>query len=315
MSEGVEVGRAGGRRPDPKLRFSSESGGGGPSGSSLLNGISNNDLQENHCMDTAREKKSAFQITRVVSRGGGGGLDDSDSVDDRTGLDDPSSEMGDRSYQTNVVTNIDSEDVLYGSLEDVVAQLSPIHDELKEPDVQSRFRLVKIDTQEGVKRGRWHCLDFTDSALCGRPIEDPRSASNAENPVDAAGGTNDNNNIPVENICDAPPPTSGFNQSEGHPSLLITTHGGIAATSMVSETSHSPAVVSGDAVFASSDSLFPKVDASAEREFPNTALPFFGSGLLGNGDFSSRLQFVRENLFTNRSRKSSEATEAELGEG
>lgn len=267
-------------------------------------------------MDAAREKKSAFQITRVVSRGGGGGaggLDDSDSVDDRTGLDDPSSEMGDRSYQTNVVTNIDSEDVLYGSLEDVVAQLSPIHDELKEPDVQSRFRLVKIDTQEGVKRGRWHCLDFPDSALCGRPVEEPRS----ENPVDTAAGANDH--IPAQNICD--PSTSGCNRLESHPPLLIAAvHGGVAAanaTPTVGETSnHSPAVVpGGDSVFHSSDSLFPKADASAEKELPNALPPFFGSGLLANGDFSSRLQFVRENLFTNRSRKPSEANEVELGEG
>ena len=114
-----------------------------------------------------KAKRSSFQITRVVNKEGVANTeeDKDEKEDTTTGTDDIGSDLTDTSRTTDVVTDVASVDGTVYSLSPVDDLLSPdCHPqlELKENYVQSRFKLVKINNKETVKRGRWLCLNFVD---------------------------------------------------------------------------------------------------------------------------------------------------------
>lgn len=284
-----------------------------------------------------REKKSSFKITRIVSRNGGN--EDSDSIDDRTGLDDLSSDVTDISQSTNVVANFDPEDTIYSSMEDVVTGLPllqdepkenvpPPQDELKEKDVHSRFRLVKIDNQEGVVRhGRWNCLDFNDSVLLIKSVEEPRSG----------GGPSpkpENIFVTLRNSNHASDDQTAFQGSvydhtlrkpSENPSVDLIPFSDLAHGSVSLNASSQTSVVQPvDPLSMPVDPLSstPVVSLGKERlaegfqgeVFPREVLPSSNSNFMENGDFMSRFQFqfVAGNLLSNMTRKRSEASDLEM---
>ncbi|XP_046580594.1 TSC22 domain family protein 1-like isoform X1 [Haliotis rubra] len=102
------------------------------------------------------KKKSTFKITSVTkpTRGGSGELQndadgDMDSMDDldESHTEDFSSEILDSSKATDIEQD---------------AVLTP-EEIFKPADAQSRFRVVKIETKEPFRRGRWLCHDFLDT--------------------------------------------------------------------------------------------------------------------------------------------------------
>lgn len=298
-----------------------------------------------------REKKSSFKITRIVSRNGGN--EDSDSIDDRTGLDDLSSDVTDISQSTNVVANIDPEDTIYSSMEDVVTGLPllqdepkesvppPPHDELKEKDVHSRFRLVKIDNQEGVVRhGRWNCLDFNDSVLLIKSVEEPRSGGGPSPKPKNIFVTLRNSNHASDDqtafqgsVYDHPNPF--LRKPSENPSVDLipfsdSAHGSVSlnASSLASCSPQTSVVQPVDPLSMPLDPLVhslsstPVVSVGKERlaegiqgeVFPLEVLPSSNSNFMENGDFMSRFQFqfVAGNLLSNMTRKRSEASDLEM---
>ncbi|ESP04953.1 hypothetical protein LOTGIDRAFT_156198 [Lottia gigantea] len=111
--------------------------------------------------DAIPKKRSTFKITSVTtthttpnSRGGSGDLTadvDGDSIDDldESHTEDFSSDI----YDVSRATDLD-QDVLL-TPEEVIAKEKP-------SDNQSRFKVVKIETKEPFRRGRWYCHDFLD---------------------------------------------------------------------------------------------------------------------------------------------------------
>ena len=153
-----------------------------------------------------RKRSSSFQITRVVAKSGV--LDhtneDGDSLDDldETNTEDLSSDFQDISKNTDLCDQSGSMDdpavVPYTKPDDTVGnnfvdeastmqmkgagvssitspvQTPPVeHVKDKTVDIQSRFKVVKIESKDPFKRGRWKCLDFLDPPASDRPIEKP----------------------------------------------------------------------------------------------------------------------------------------------
>ncbi|XP_074658461.1 uncharacterized protein LOC141911361 isoform X2 [Tubulanus polymorphus] len=115
--------------------------------------------QNKHLLEATTKKRSAFQITSVTTRGAVA-LEhlrddpDADSMDDLddTHTEDISSEILDWSKTTDMELDPSSEDTLQLGSKPSTAVADP----------QSRFRVVKIESKEPFKRGRWVCFDFFD---------------------------------------------------------------------------------------------------------------------------------------------------------
>src|SRR6218665_302946 len=298
-----------------------------------------------------REKKSSFKITRIVSRNGGN--EDSDSIDDRTGENDLSSDVTDISQSTNVVANIGYDDTIYSSMEDVVTGLPPLQDEpkesvppppldeLKEKDVHSRFRLVKIDNQEGIRHGRWHCLDFNDSVL--KSVEESRSGGGRsprpENMCETLRNSNhasDDQTALRGNIYGDPKLFSRLPSENSSVDLIVfsdLSHGAVSlnASSLANCSPQTSAMHPLDPLSMPLDPLgivpslssTPVVSMDKEHlaegfqaeDFPLEVLPSSNSNFMENGDFMSRFQsfqFVTGNLLSNMTRKRSEASDLEM---
>jgi hypothetical protein len=110
-------------------------------------------------IDGIPRKKGTFKITSVKLNDTG----DADSMDDldesHTELtEDYSSELLDASRAT------DYEQETPSAVEDIPLnnQLQGVRDVKEKSDMHSRFRVVKIETKEPFRRGRWICHDFLD---------------------------------------------------------------------------------------------------------------------------------------------------------
>lgn len=273
------------------------SGSSGLSGASMpLNGCSS--LGENSA--EAKEKKGSFQITRVISRSGEG--------EDRAWLDYPGASL-------DVTNTVYPEDATFCSKKEAADRLQRV----KNP--QSRFRLVKIESEEGVRHGRWLCLDFEDSvissAVSGGVLELSRSASTLEYLV-SAGGTYDD--VKTPSLCYLP--TSGAGHFVGNIAFELAGQGnnldcGSAISddpSTVNWISHSPGLLPVELVSPSAAFPSSTFDTTVEKELFR-ALPSFDSECLGNGNFASSFQFFHENLFAKRARKPSDTNEEGLDDG
>ncbi|XP_014774133.1 TSC22 domain family protein 1 isoform X2 [Octopus bimaculoides] len=108
------------------------------------------------------KKRTTFRIlgvTKNAPRSGNDPLnDDGDSLDDldESHTEDFSSEIFDSSKNTDGDQDTPSEDTTHN--------LTPDEIVVKEKtDIHSRFKVVKIETKEPFRRGRWLCYDFLDT--------------------------------------------------------------------------------------------------------------------------------------------------------
>ena len=121
-------------------------------------------LQKLKSMDPNTKKKSSFQITGVVvakptptDRVLNEECDSYEDVDEtcETHTEDVSSDILDLSKNTDIEPDP-------SSTEDVSPNLEEPPRDPRISDMTSRFKVVKIETREPFKRGRWTCLDFLD---------------------------------------------------------------------------------------------------------------------------------------------------------
>lgn len=124
------------------------------------NGRDENDLrgnQSNPKVD-APKKKTTFKITSVTKssqRGGSGDLTQDNDLDSQDDLDETvdshTEDLSSEIYDTNSkATDTDNQDPL----------LTP-EEVIKEKP--ARFKVVKVETKEPFKRGRWVCYDYLDA--------------------------------------------------------------------------------------------------------------------------------------------------------
>ena len=124
------------------------------------NGREENDLrgnQSNPKVD-APKKKTTFKITSVTKssqRGGSGDLTQDNDLDSQDDLDETvdshTEDLSSEIYDTNSkATDTDNQDPL----------LTP-EEVIKEKP--ARFKVVKVETKEPFKRGRWFCYDYLDA--------------------------------------------------------------------------------------------------------------------------------------------------------
>ena len=120
--------------------------------------------------DGVPKKRGTFKITSIkMNEFDGDSLDDLD--ESHTELtEDPSSEMLDVSRSTDVDQDTPIEEmnhvnsiVLTVKTETVAPKEGEVKEVKEKPsDFGSRFRVVKIETQEPFQRGRWSCQDYLD---------------------------------------------------------------------------------------------------------------------------------------------------------
>lgn len=108
-------------------------------------------------IDGVPKKKGTFKITSVKLND----TQDGDSMDD---LDESHTEMTE-DYSSEILDMSRATD--YGQdtpsvTEDIPLTNQTARDNQRNTDMHSRFRVVKIETKEPFKRGRWHCHDFLD---------------------------------------------------------------------------------------------------------------------------------------------------------
>ena len=155
----------------------------------LSQGISKT-MPKTKSIDGHSKKKSSFQITSVIDRGSSGMYhtnEDLDSIDDlddtcETHTEDVSSDILDLSKNTDIEPEPSSEETTPSfTTEEPPRDFSkvsvPTHPQQPPPvaqpppqepqtktnnDMQSRFKVVKIESKEPFKRGRWMCQDFLD---------------------------------------------------------------------------------------------------------------------------------------------------------
>lgn len=135
-----------------------------------------------------RCKKSSFQITRVVQAEVTG-----DDADDVTSAEDLVSSL-DGKKNTNTELDAQSVDTTHSpsSVEDVELSLSsscqkhplPNHSKLvvrtRPSDINSRFKIVKIESNKPQRKGRWVCLEFLDPPQISEPPEKTVKHDNVE---------------------------------------------------------------------------------------------------------------------------------------
>ncbi|CAG5133858.1 unnamed protein product [Candidula unifasciata] len=126
----------------------------------------NSVVSSNKSADPARKKM--FKITSVKKGGNGDiGVDnDADSIDglDESQTEDFSSEIYDCSKATDL--DMDIQDYINMPLtpDEVTSTTTIMVKQKPDHNSQSRFKVVKIETKEPFRRGKWVCYDFYDTA-------------------------------------------------------------------------------------------------------------------------------------------------------
>lgn len=151
-------------------------------------------LARNRSLDQTK-KKSGFQITRVVDRGHVGADEGDVSVDDlddtcETRTEDVSSDILDLSKNTDIEAEPSSSEETTPSYMTEEACREGVKSTLSRQevnklntgpaaDMQSRFKVVKIESKEPFRRGRWTCLDYLDPLNVEKVAEDDSSANSS----------------------------------------------------------------------------------------------------------------------------------------
>uniref|UniRef100_A0A0B7AYT4 Uncharacterized protein n=1 Tax=Arion vulgaris TaxID=1028688 RepID=A0A0B7AYT4_9EUPU len=126
----------------------------------------NSNLSPSKSTDPTRKK--TFKITSVKKGGSGdiGGDNDADSIDglDESQTEDLSSEFYDSSKATDL--DMDLQDCMNIPLtpDEMTSTTTIVVKQKPDQNSQSRFRVVKIETKEPFRRGKWVCYDFFDTA-------------------------------------------------------------------------------------------------------------------------------------------------------
>lgn len=137
-----------------------------PKMDSVATVVDENDKHSSPSKTADPARKKTFKIISM-KKGGSGDTpvdNDADSVDglDESQTEDWSSEFCDSSKATDLDT--DAQDNLIPLTPDEVASTTTILLKQKpDRDSQSRFKVVKIETKEPFRRGKWICYDFFDT--------------------------------------------------------------------------------------------------------------------------------------------------------
>ncbi|XP_012938651.1 protein bunched, class 2/F/G isoform, partial [Aplysia californica] len=123
-------------------------------------------LSPSKSADPARKK--TFKIISV-KKGGSGDLpvdNDADSVDglDESQTEDLSSELYDTSSKATDVDMDLQDNMMPLTPDDVTSTTTIVVKQKPDRESQSRFKVVKIETKEPFRRGKWVCYDFFDTA-------------------------------------------------------------------------------------------------------------------------------------------------------
>lgn len=164
-----------------------------------------------------KQKKSSFQITKVITKN----KDDVDVVDDldETNTEDISSGLLDSSKMTDADQEPSSADTLHSPgaddlwpLPSAVSKLPSAVTEPKEKvvDTHSRFKIVKIESKDRTKKGRWTCMDFADPEHTEKSDEQGTGNSSATNSIYYIPGTDDQSKSPF---------AAAIVYNQGHPVL------------------------------------------------------------------------------------------------
>ena len=208
-------------------------------------------IQKIKSSEGPRKKSSSFQITRVVAKSGvldhtnedGDSLDDLDEtntedlssdfqdISKNTDLCDqsidepavvhytkPPDELGDTSFK-NEASKTQMKCASVNSISSFVPAAQLMQGEQvkdKAADIQSRFKVVKIESKDPFKRGRWKCLDFLD------PLASDKPAEKQDKPVDELSGSgNSSTSSSVHYVADIDDPaklplTTNLGYTDGH---------------------------------------------------------------------------------------------------
>lgn len=164
-----------------------------------------------------KQKKSSFQITKVITKN----KDDVDVVDDldETNTEDISSGLLDSSKMTDADQEPSSADTLHSPgaddlwpLPSAMSKLPSAVTETKEKvvDTHSRFKIVKIESKDRTKKGRWTCMDFADPEHTEKSDEHGMGNSSATNSIYYIPGTDDQSKSPF---------AAAIVYNQGHPVL------------------------------------------------------------------------------------------------
>lgn len=181
-------------------------------------------------LDSLPKKKSTFKITSITKntpRGASSDLTydaDGDSLDDldESHTEEVSSEILDSSRNTDVELDPTSS-------EDTTHNLTPDDTVLgpkdKTSDIQSRFKVVKIETHEPFRRGRWLCHDFLDPSQAATEKTEIRQNHQDES---HSGNSSAGSSIHYVHGADDPsknPLTGGLPHSQGNATAVSTSSG------------------------------------------------------------------------------------------
>ena len=208
-------------------------------------------LQKLKTTDGYQKKKGSFQITKVVTKSSG--VNDDLDDPDETNTEDLSSEIVDVSKTTDIEHDMSSTEDTVTSLgqgqEDVSREAGKTYQQIpnqtapppsqnnqqilqtqvsqdQEPTdnvntVQSRFRVVKIESKEPFKRGRWMCLDYIDPPSSEKATVTDRTEKPNHEEV-GSGNSSASSSIHYVHGVDDPsknPLLANIVHAEGHPIL------------------------------------------------------------------------------------------------
>lgn len=164
-----------------------------------------------------KQKKSSFQITKVITKN----KDDADAVDDldETNTEDISSGLLDSSKMTDADQEPSSADTLHSPGADdlwpLPSAMNKLPSAVTEPkekvvDTHSRFKIVKIESKDRTKKGRWTCMDFADPEHTEKSDEHGTGNSSATNSIYYIPGADDQSKSPF---------AAAIVYNQGHPVL------------------------------------------------------------------------------------------------
>lgn len=183
-----------------------------------LDQVDCSDLLVSGVSNQQRQKKSSFQIIKVITKN----KDDVETADDldETNTEDVSSGILDLSKMTDADQEPSSADTLHspGGEEFWPSPaslgkhpLSSSEPKEKVVDTHSRFKIVKIESKDRAKKGRWTCMDFADPEHTEKTDEHGTGSNSTSNSIYyIPGATDDQSKSPF---------AAAIVYNQGHPVL------------------------------------------------------------------------------------------------
>lgn len=194
----------------------------------------NSNLSPSKSGDPARKK--TFKIISVKKGGTSGGDgapdNDADSIDglDESQTEDLSSEFYDSSKATDIDTDLQDCINLPLTPDELTSTTTIVVKQKPDYNSQSRFKVVKIETKEPFRRGKWVCYDFFDTAPTSVVMVEKNDSKVTEDSIiqSALASNNLNSSTSVHYVHDVidsssnifiPPVVPLSPRSESHPIL------------------------------------------------------------------------------------------------